>query len=193
MIYLGVDPDLHNTGLALADHERVYAVRIVTVPGKLKGERAVVEMCKQVRFAIPQLLSEHYQERNGAEVAGGVVEGQQRYVGKGGTPDVLINLACVAGAAIAQLADHVGPEATHRPLPRQWKGDVPKAIHQARLCSRLGWSYEKRADYVVPHVLHAKAPVPFGVELLKDAAWKHVMDAIGLARWGSCQAQKKPW
>lgn len=184
---LGIDPDLHNTGLALADAHRVYAVRLVTVDKNLKGEDAVIAMCAALPPVMASLL--------GSGVEGIVVEAQELYLGGDapkGKPEDLFNLANVTGAALSVVVQ--GP-ARRRPLPKEWKGQRPKSVHQASVCLKLGWAFERRADYVVPH-FHEDAlvrgyPTPDGAdEIMPLGNWKHVMDAVGLALWGATKGFK---
>ena len=191
MLVLGIDPDLHNTGLALADATRVYAVGLVQVGKGLKGEDAVRAMCGRIAHDLESFVEDYYDEvgeRYHEFLC--VVEGQQLYLGgqkKKSKPEDLLNLANVTGAALAASA-FCGFE-TLRPLPREWKGEVPKAVHQARTCLRYGWPHTAKTEYCIPNFVPGHASwltKPRGLdEIVPVSNWKHAMDAVGLAYWGA--------
>jgi hypothetical protein len=191
MRVLGVDPDLHNAGIAIVEHDHsarhsfVLCLHVVQVDAKLKGDRAVLAMIAALPdrgdpdrefdpSTIRVLLPGEARRVNHA-----VVEGQESYRGKAterATPDVLIRLAHVAGAAAREYGAEIVP-------PKVWKGSIPKEVKQARIMSRLGWNYEVRAGWVIPtdqSVLDRFAHI-------KGKQWSHVIDAIGLALWKTDQ------
>lgn len=88
-----------------------------------------------------------------------VVEAQQYYKGGPNAGD-LLNLALVAGGAIAECVRWWPTTTVMVPLPAEWKGQIPKAIHHARIMGRLGLS----AEYSI-----------------------HEFDAIGMALWARDQ------
>lgn len=190
MIVLGVDPDLHSTALALADEHRVYAVELVQVDKKLKGEDAVIAMCEGVFVRIEDFLNANAEHTLASDELGAVVEAQQLYLGGSkskATPEDLLNLANVTGAALAAVTIR-GLRAA-RPLPKKWKGDVPKEIHQARVCLRYGWTFDSKSDHVEPFFAPGSAQwltKPDGADTIKPLSnWKHVLDAVGLAYYGA--------
>lgn len=65
------------------------------------------------------------------------------------------------------------------PLPSQWKGSVPKEIHQARVLRKVGIEPKKGAGYCYP--ADPKVLKRWG---FPKGSWKHLSDAIGLALWG---------
>jgi hypothetical protein len=176
MIYLGLDPDLHNTGLAVVDEEGLVAhVEIIRTAKCFIGEEAVQKMIQELARRLPMLMGT-LDIIPDPEYLSCTVEGQQIYLGTGAArPDSLLLLAQVAGAAAGILAPFCGHLTL--PRPRKWKGSVPKPIHQARILGRMGWSYKKGQGYTIP-----TAP-PAHLTKLKPEEWKHVVDAIGLAQW----------
>ena len=186
MRFLGIDPDLHHTGLAIVEvgptgQRSVAWVGIARVPLRFKGEAAVTAMSVSLR------TSRDVMTDAGDNVAAwgahawhyAVVEGQEIYQGSAVKVSDLLNLAQVAGAAAGVFG------ATRIPRPKDWKGQVPKHIHQHRTCRALSWAAGLRGGkepYVVP-IFAGGAPA--GADSLKDGDWKHVMDAIGLALWAS--------
>jgi hypothetical protein len=93
-----------------------------------------------------------------------VVEGQQIY-GRPGTadPNDLIPLAQVVGGIFARVP-HVE---RHNPLPRQWKGSVPKEIFTKRL----------------RHALTPDEARLLSALKLPKSTEHNVLDAIGLGKW----------
>lgn len=175
MLALGVDPDLHSTAIALvggsAAYPRLHHTWILRVSPALLGDRAVAEMS--------QKLAVFMQGGLGDEVRIGVVEGQQSYPGSKIDPQDLVRLAQVAGAAQQML--YRCAQTVLMPLPRVWKGQVPKKVHQPRIYRRMGWDFERRTNYAVP-----KIPG----DTTKAGDWKHLGDAVGLALWGLDQFSK---
>ena len=173
MSYIGIDPDLHNLGLAIVDAEGDVAhVEVIRVPKSYVGELAVQKMIYELSGRIAVLSMSFPPDDLKA-----VIEGQQIYSGTGqARPDSLLLLAQVAGAAAAVLAPHCTSLVI--PRPRKWKGSVPKPIHQARVLGRMGWAYKKGQVYTIP------TNPPKHLTKLKPEEWKHVVDAIGLAQWG---------
>ena len=183
MIVLGIDPDLHQTAFALVQDEpfvKILRVEVLSIPETLKGTDAVVAMSSALgaapyRYAGTSLV---------------VVEGQQIYLGSGqARPDSILRLAQVAGAALGAFWAF----SKMMPRPTEWKGQVPKGIHQARILKRFGIFYKVvgREKGCVPLTLEGE-PGLAGVEgsdLVPKGAWIHVVDAIGLALWAIEQAK----
>jgi len=90
-----------------------------------------------------------------------VVEGQQHYPGVASSqPNDLIALALEAGRLAGALGS-VGVS-VKIPKPREWKGTVPKPIHNARVSKKLTGRFD-------------------GVS---EEQANHFIDAAGLALWG---------
>lgn len=121
-----------------------------------------------------------------------VIEGQDAYFSgtttKKARAEDLISLSFVGGA----FASRFPGAQILRPLPSQWKGQVPKAVHQGRILTSLGLKYEtvgaEGDGYCVP--LDPESKIPGGSKLPRSS-WKHVVDAIGLALWGAAEIKKQ--
>jgi len=183
MYYIGVDPDLHHTGVAVLDECGVLEVRCFQTPGKNKEGAAVLAMAGA-------LLCPWFDRMFNYAII--VVEGQEIY-GGGGTknPRNILHLAQAAGAAIV-AAQHQATyiETTYFPVPSKWKKQIPKQVHQSRILQKLDWEHEAVGDqktgycYPVDENNLPKNGMP-------QSHWKHIVDAIGLAQWGKEQYEKE--
>lgn len=175
MLTIGIDPDLHNTGIAVVEDGKVILARVISIAENLKGADAVIEMAQVVQREC------HYLELEFEVLDAVVVEGQEIYRGVTGNPMDMLRIAQVAGAAVSAWEASV----TFLPQPKEWKGSVPKHIHQKRTAAKAGWTRTKmmggKSPYVVPQGIGNVA----GARDLRDSDWKHVMDAVGLAYWGA--------
>lgn len=187
MIYIGIDPDLHRTGVFVISEKdgEIIAMspKCLKVAGDLKAEDAAVAMARRLRTVFDDLAVT-------AELAGGAVvavEGQEvSYTARSGkNPRSVLQLAWVSGAAVA-AALSLPPSNRQRIYlwpPAKWKGSVPKQIHQARIYKQLGWEAKKVGK---PDTGYCQ-PVGDDVKDLekkcdiKPGDWKHVGDAMGLA------------
>ncbi len=182
MFFIGIDPDLHNTGLALlnGDTGEVIEVKCVSSSGK-KEEEAVIAMARALRF---EWFPGYTYLDTPSTV---VIEAQEIYAG-GGTknPRNIMHLAQVAGAAIAiAIRITTGPKKNlWFPRPAEWKGQVPKRIHQARILKRMKWDCQKVGTKDRGYCYPTMPNSDLAREPLQKTQWKHVVDAIGLAQWG---------
>lgn len=101
--------------------------------------------------------------------------------GKGTRVQDIVELARRAGELSVACACAFGIRPDYI-TPAEWKGQTPKDISQARICSRLGWPFEKMAGYARPTDGFSGVR---GATELKKSDWKHVLDAIGIALWGA--------
>lgn len=169
-IVVGADPDLHSTALVAVFWSLsrgflgIQGAEVLRVPPCDKGRSAVRRMvgvlCSAAdAWGSPDALA---------------VESQQVYRGKAYRADDLLCLAHVSGAILGTLAGNT----THvyLPTPADWKGQVSKAIHHARVLSRLDIAYDMKGTgggrYGVPRM---------GWGDFKPADYMHLVDALGLA------------
>lgn len=179
MIALGVDPDTFSTGLALVEtldgrKGRVLAVRTAASTRRSPVEKRVVQMALSIREALEELRGEAWDLPGDPTIRAVAVEGQKKYPNDRTRPNDLIRLAQVAGEALA-VARGLFPLAVtvEIPDPQDWKGQVPKRVHQRRILKRVG--LERVEDL---------AAVPGG-ERLTTVQLGHVVDAVGLALYAA--------
>ena len=189
--FLGCDPDTHACAIAVVDCTGTPVfVRVVRVEKRYKHMDAALAMSQNLALADHNLALADY-SRNQDNLLAFAVEGQEIVysAAQGVNPRSMLPVAVVAGAALQRFT-HDWPEGCHTfsfPLPAQWKGQVPKQIHQARLCSALGWTYETVGDNPSDGYARPTEPEQYknvlGANTLGKTDWKHVLDAIGLARY----------
>lgn len=174
-LFLGIDPDLHHTGIALLDEfGRVLGVECVVLGPKHTGEEAVVLMSRAIG-AVIGMINDYKPGVNNV-----IVEGQTISFRQTADPDSIIKLAHVTGACVG-AANELLECAVRIPKPREWKGQVPKQVHHQRILDRLGWKYELHGSPKNGYAAPTDPPVG---RKLKATHWKHVVDAIGLGQWG---------
>lgn len=192
MIALGIDPDLHATSFGLVNEDSgIVAVGVAKVPSKFKGAAAVVEMAKQIEALVLRY-------RTMLSCAGAVaIEGQQIYLGRSqAVPDAILRVAQVAGAALGVVSSLAWMSELDRqillPRPVEWKGNVPKDIHQARVLRHYGIDFMKvgkgKSAYCRPT---ADLDLILKMSKLRRSDWKHINDAIGLAKWAIEKGAKR--
>lgn len=183
MYYIGVDPDLHHTGVALLDENKVLFVRCISIFQKYKGSEASLQMSLALcRPWFDRMINNAYV----------VVEGQELYLG-GGTknPRNILHLSQVAGACIVTAQNQaLAIDGNYFPVPSKWKGQVPKQIHQARILQKLDWGY-KKIGAVLDGYCYPIDEDGLAKDGMPKTHWKHVVDAIGLAQWGKEQYEKE--
>lgn len=166
---LAFDPDLHSTAWC-ASIDGQLSGGLIHVERKCKGDDAVVEMCSEIAQARGHFTP--FSEMTA------LVESQELHRMHRSAPKDILRLAQVAGAILGVLGETFLD--VRLVSPQVWKGQVPKEIHQARVCRKLGWAFDTHPDYVVPARAHWD-----GFSVSKASDWKHLMDAVGLALWGT--------
>ena len=180
MIAVGVDPGVTGTALALVTPEQILRVAYVQNKGDGLPEQTKLHMLRLLHPAVESFCSSH--------VDIFVVEGQQNYRKSGNAKvEGLFDLAQVAGG-IASLAIVAGSSdmKVRIPLPAEWKKQVPKDVHHARILHRYGIAFSKGGGedpYCYPSGCAVAAKIK-GAAMLNKSDWKHVCDAVGLAAWG---------
>jgi hypothetical protein len=172
MLVLGIDPDLTSTACAVYDSRENEVLRLV-----LQRAGSYEEMLSFVSCPWVDELS--------ATVSFSVVEGQQIYVAsnrRNVDPNDILCLAQVAGAVYSRLTTQGAI-----PKPAEWKGQRSKLAEHTKYAKLLGWETERaggKDPYLVPTQDYVEVETSDG-KPVKRSDWKHLMDAIGLAIWGS--------
>jgi hypothetical protein len=193
---IGIDPDLHSSGIAFVaeDTGELVGVAVLREIVKKKGREACVEAA--VRIAGFQKLEYPFYpfiwetEWPDSIFAAAAVEGQEAvYAAKHGAgPRPLILLAHVSGAWLNALAPMTAN--LYLPAPAEWKGQVPKHIKQGRIAAKIGVEVDvvcPSSPYCVPK---DPSKIPGG-DKIKKAEWSEVFDAIGLALYAREQYMKE--
>lgn len=181
-LFVGVDPDTHNCAFAFVDDTpRVVAVVLARVDKTKTGRGAVVSMAVAIRHLFEGTRTDKYNEH----VKAVAVESQEvSYSAAGGVPPGdLIPVAAVAGAAIFAGSLVWNCPILH-PSPQQWKGSVPKQIHQVRILKKLGLEYTRAGNLKNPSKGYCVPVLLYDIDAAKDikkSDWKHLVDAMGLA------------
>lgn len=186
--HLGIDPDLQRPALAVVRGRDIVLVACPKTSGT-KQQAAVLELASEAMHWMDTACEElAFAGHHFPSMATVTVEAQKVYWGSGSTknPQDIVVLAAAAGVMLNAAVARWPHADADFPLPETWKKGVPKHIHQARVLSRLGVSYQKaggKSDpYCVPLWPEGKRPI--GAEGLNKSDWKHVVDAIGLAVYG---------
>lgn len=180
-VIIGIDPDMRKPSMAMMDVKsgNTIAVRCIKNTSKAKDRAAVIGCVNSLRGCITSFLK----DLGNPELLCVVVEGQEiAYTAReGANPRSIMLLATVAGACLTEAAYET--ENILFPSPNEWKGGVPKGIHQARILRKMGWEYEvvgsdKKTAYARPT---QDLSAVYGANDLNKADWRHVVDSIGLA------------
>lgn len=185
MIALGIDPDVKDLAFGLWDENGPLDAAVVHVTGRKVGNSAV-RMAQQLFTSLIHASYWFRQSISRIEVV--AIEGQQKDKRRA-RPKDLFTLAHVTGAALHWTVSHWPEASIYVPTPREWKGGVAKHAHQARLYHDLGWGYTIIGSgdnrYARPSGL-----TPSKFKYITPGQWKHVGDALLLARWAYNKAKE---
>lgn len=181
-MYVGLDPDLHDLAIGYwhnGQPSHAEVIHVKRVKGRT-GQIAVQDMVKAM-WPLPTLMPQG--------LKGVAIEAQTlRRLGpkQHKRPEDIVILGNVAGAALGMLSLTVPIHLIDFTTPEEWKGSIPKNVMQARLYTDLGWGYEMVGDaYARP----LRPTTSFGN--ISAGQWKHVGDALLLARWASQQSRPR--
>lgn len=180
--FVGVDPDMHDLFFAYVGQDgNPVGCEVVRV-GKKKTDRdALLTMCLALNAKnFHWLLRQNYD----LYFPAAAVESQELYQGGASAtknPRSIMQLATVAGATMATILQTHSVAHAFFPAPQAWKGSVPKHIHQARICSRLGWKYNVVGDTNKGTAYCVVTNPPDFLQSINKSDWKHCIDSFGLA------------
>jgi hypothetical protein len=176
VLTLGVDPDTVAPGLALADRERVRKIGNPSLPP---------DRHEALRLYIQQFIGASALMNLLAPIGTLVVEGQEIYRGSMANANDLLKVAHIAGAALSVG----GFSKKILVLPKKWKGQQPKGVSQKATLEHYiskgqAWEYRDNGPDKTPTIL----AIPLDVVVVGEIQdWSEVLDAMGLALWGSKQ------
>ncbi len=192
MLCLGIDPDMHDTAIASWDDLGPVTGHVCSVPRAVTGTDALLAMMVELSKPWPEFGRLEHRTDCQDMPNFCAVEGQESRPVRGrhhARPEDLIHLGNVAGMCVMRVArGYLHGCGLYWPKPSEWKGQVPKQVHQARLYETLGWgaTVTVKSSYTVPK----SPPASFGCTMTQ---WKHMGDALLLARWAWEQASGKRW
>lgn len=172
MLILGIDPDLHTTGVAVLDTEcKTIEVGVAHVSPKRRGDNAIVDMSEALEDLMDCMTMF-------GDIS--IIEKPELYRGGKASPKSILDLAMVAGIATGHCT--AISKKTVLVTPKVWKGSVKKEVKHERILREAGISYQVKGGTVIPEDVASVSPV-------KAKDWTHCIDAIGLAYWGWKRAE----
>lgn len=177
--YLGIDPDVKCMGFALwSDSYGPHWVGVAKIPTRLSKEAAVVKQAEASAEVI-RFLTTKLRFRFG----GVALESQQKDRRVMGF-DAHTSLSQVTGAVLGSISSEVLACPIRVVKPWEWKKSQKKHAMQARLYTDLGWGWTKKGEGSDRFAIPTNLPQTLqGADRLKPNDWKHVGDALLLARW----------
>ena len=146
---VSIDPGLRACGVAIFwDGVLVRAAYVKNPEKKARGPEAWKAMAQAVYEWMSDTNKPGWTKRPHVlvlEVPQVYRAGQQK-----GDPDDLIQLAGVDGCVVGLI----GPDVVRAYLPREWKGQVPKEIHNARVMRELTEEEKAAIEPCAPSLLH---------------------------------------
>lgn len=155
--FVGVDPDTKSTGIAIIFGEGEIRLRLAEAKGRLMKDR-LHGMALDLLHEMPCVLSTSV-----------IVIEWQHIRRSERNPNSMMGVQAVAGMALAAAAAKNRGVAGARfltPLPSEWKGSVPKEIHQQRILKKAGLTHDSIELRDIP-----------------VSKRQHVIDALGMALW----------
>lgn len=178
MIVLAVDPDTTTIGFAiLRDAVPIRAALVeVKAGGKVNDRKLRVMEAFDAEITRLQTV---YELPELTRVDRIVVEGQRHRVGSKVRPQDLLNLAQVAGFCAGALLSRWPSAQLVIPEPAEWKGTIKKERFTQRILSDFGLAVTPEGLMFVGSTLRLP-----GTQGLRPSKATHVIDALGLAKWG---------
>lgn len=203
-IYIGSDPDIHNFSCVAIDDDNNIVFIALSKTKKVKGQKSHEAACQMATDGVHRFIDWYVSSQlyDGHHIKAIAVEGQKVvYTHRtGANPQDLIELASVAGSTLCALTmiSKCSPDPVMFlfPKPSEWKGSVPKPIHQCRTMTKAGLKYTKKGGshpYPVPDK-DQLSEVITGPDKINDSDWADITDSLGLAIWAKEQylkSQKK--
>ena len=185
---IGIDPDLHTTPIVLIQGNQILDIEICTVNADYRDRSAGIRMAKLIGYSIEAIIHRNENLLKSGNKCYIGVEGQEVYMKGVARPNDIVNLALVTGACLAySFPDWPIPFYVESPLPKDWKGQVPKRVSQRKILEEFKIPSTQLQDSCRPSAEYLKQN-DFPNVKLPD--WKHVVDAMGLALWVAQRRQR---
>lgn len=143
MKIISIDPGLEKVAFAVWDEAGTLTHASLVIykhgPGKERAEKW---------RTIAEVTAIHSGMSMGENLL--IAEIPQVYRDKKSDPNDLIDLAGVVGALAGKLSGTV----EWSPVPREWKGQIPKTVTQTRVKKRLSQAERDRVDWPIPSLCH---------------------------------------
>lgn len=199
---LGIDPDTHDLAIASWDDLGPVRGHVVHAPKRkgIVGPGAAMAMACALKdpwpdfgrlpepgvgsFRIEGGRPRTYDEPLVDMIDACAVEAQELRRGPGARharPEDIVTLGQVAGAAVMSVFYRYLHCPVYFTKPSEWKGSVVKHAMQARLYEELRWGYVLRGTGKPTHA--EPQDVPADWPEFGSGQWKHLGDALLLARW----------
>jgi len=179
MLAIGVDPDSKHSGWAAVQSfnggYQIVQVGLVRAKGKLAADRRAT-MAKSLRSTLdlielpygPTALALEWQHLRGNS-------------SREKNPAAIVELNAFSGMALQGFMDRWHFDYVFTPVPKDWKGSVPKEIKLARILSHLHLRPDLTYKSGYGHGLGGA--MIRGAENIPKSMRSHVIDALGLAVW----------
>lgn len=178
VLSFGVDPDTSRFAMAAVTRTPLGALELWRIFhfGWVKTEESPIGELPRL-FRLLEIMMNENRPAGYHNII--TVESQEIYLGGKAAPKNIVALAQMAGAQalFALRGLNMTRDAFYMPSPKEWMGQVPKEIKQARSFVKLGIPFRPMSGYVVP-------TVPAHLSIQPPSEWKHMGDAVGLALWG---------
>lgn len=179
MIVLGFDPDTKTTGLGLTDGDRPIYAKLIAVPNRKAAMHTRRMAMVQAIYSQVAEFRDSHPDAQRVELI--VIEGQRIRTYERVRPQDIVHLGQIAGA-IAGVCRALWPGvAIAMPEPGDWKQSIRKDIFTRRLLKWMHLEHDERGGL---RYVGGKVRVP-GTPGLNETDSSHVIDALGLARWGA--------
>lgn len=208
-LYIGIDPDISRmSAVCISDDSDFESAAMMKIPARSRMPKGRVStLCTMANtlkdaFAYVMLGSTEVDiERTERIVICLETPRVGRYTQKaarGADPQDVANLGLAGGLAAGSISGALcaafPADACPRiefmfPYPQEWKGSIPKDVHQRRTVAEIGLSHELKKGFPIPqkkwwdHV-SVFGETPAGKDpKLAAGDWKDILDSWGLALW----------
>lgn len=124
---LAIDPSIRSCGIAIFERNLLVYADVLRSMAVIQPMTSIQEICKLAQEAWEKNVGVSYSP----EIL--VIERPEIYRASKGNPNDLMPICIMLG----MMWERFGPKATMFPLPKEWKGQVPKEVHNTRILNKL--------------------------------------------------------